>query len=114
MVDQNTAKRELARWEPLRFPPQTDAGIRELLTTLGNACRSPEHCRAVVSEILSHADQWPTPRIIREVAWSLLSEKEKQGRTCPHCTNGWVHRVVKGYSCVAECECRKVLEAKTA
>ncbi len=94
--------------------PQATEGLTLTIDTLIACARSEAHAKRIVREIVEAPGdpaRWPAPERIRSVAWSLLSDGEKN-TNCERCGgSGFVHvvRVIKGVPLdfADTCSCRQ-------
>lgn len=113
MVDRELARKEIFKFGSLHFPPSTQEALGALIDKLAEVSRNENHCRAIVRTILEdpgEGERWPTVKSIGDVAYSLLSDKEKL-HGCERCQNtGWIstQRILRGisYDCAYPCHCR--------
>ena len=111
-VTEAFVKRQMAaNWSTLRFPPDED-GLKLLVDTLVRCSRSEAHCRRICEEIRDAPGEdcrWPSSNVVRDVAWALLSDDEKQVG-CARCQHtGYISssRLIGGvrYDFSERCSC---------
>lgn len=87
MITEEYARSQIAaHWSTLAFRPDAD-GLRLTIQTLVRCSRSQEHCRRICEELRDapgEDNRWPSANVIRDVAWSLLSDEDRAHR-CDRC-----------------------------
>lgn len=86
--------------------PDLDAGRAELIRALKESARSESHARRTI-DALVRGERCATPGEIRDTAWSLLTDNERNTVGCDRCGGtGFISFVRNGYDCAAPCSCR--------
>lgn len=102
---------QIGRWSQLRgFMYLDERALRELTLAFAEAAPNPAAAERLGDEIVRTFDELPTPRQLREVAWSISHDREKPlGKVdCVVCHGvGWVSRTVSGYEGAERCPCVK-------